>query len=51
MNADAVVIRSARREDVAAIVAMLADDHLGRARALLPIVAAAASASDWCNGR
>ena len=32
MNADAIVIRSARREDVAAIVAMLADDHLGRAR-------------------
>ncbi|WP_426611424.1 GNAT family N-acetyltransferase [Bradyrhizobium sp. McL0616] len=27
-----VTIRPARREDVAAIVAMLADDHLGRAR-------------------
>lgn len=32
MNAQAVPIRPARREDVAAIVAMLADDHLGRAR-------------------
>ena len=32
MNAAAVSIRPARREDVAAIVAMLADDHLGRAR-------------------
>ncbi|MEY9182271.1 ribosomal protein S18 acetylase RimI-like enzyme [Bradyrhizobium sp. USDA 326] len=32
MNAEAVSIRHARREDVAAIVAMLADDHLGRAR-------------------
>ncbi|WP_454651423.1 GNAT family N-acetyltransferase [Bradyrhizobium liaoningense] len=32
MNAEAVSIRLARREDVAAIVAMLADDHLGRAR-------------------
>ncbi|MBH5389021.1 MULTISPECIES: GNAT family N-acetyltransferase [Bradyrhizobium] len=32
MNAEAVSIRPARREDVAAIVAMLADDHLGRAR-------------------
>lgn len=32
MNAQAVSIRPARREDVAAIVAMLADDHLGRAR-------------------
>jgi len=32
MNDEAVCIRSARREDVAAIVAMLADDHLGRAR-------------------
>ncbi len=28
----AITIRAARREDVAAIVAMLADDHLGRAR-------------------
>ncbi|PJG50524.1 GNAT family N-acetyltransferase [Bradyrhizobium forestalis] len=32
MNAEAVFIRPAGREDVAAIVAMLADDHLGRAR-------------------
>lgn len=32
MNAEAATIRPARREDVAAIVAMLADDHLGRAR-------------------
>ncbi|MBH5398485.1 GNAT family N-acetyltransferase [Bradyrhizobium sp. CNPSo 4010] len=32
MNAEAVSIRPARREDVAAIVAMLADDHIGRAR-------------------
>jgi ribosomal protein S18 acetylase RimI-like enzyme len=32
MNAEAVSIRPARREDVAAIVAMLADDHLGRTR-------------------
>jgi ribosomal protein S18 acetylase RimI-like enzyme len=32
MNAEAVSIRPAHREDVAAIVAMLADDHLGRAR-------------------
>jgi ribosomal protein S18 acetylase RimI-like enzyme len=32
MNAEAVSIRPARREDVASIVAMLADDHLGRAR-------------------
>ncbi|WP_448041032.1 GNAT family N-acetyltransferase [Bradyrhizobium liaoningense] len=32
MNAEALSIRPARREDVAAIVAMLADDHLGRAR-------------------
>ena len=32
MNAGTVSIRRARREDVAAIVAMLADDHLGRAR-------------------
>lgn len=32
MNAEAVSIRPARREDVAAIIAMLADDHLGRAR-------------------
>ena len=32
MNAETVSIRRARREDVAAIVAMLADDHLGRAR-------------------
>ncbi|MGJ5178630.1 N-acetyltransferase family protein [Bradyrhizobium oligotrophicum] len=28
----AITIRPARREDVGAIVAMLADDHLGRAR-------------------
>jgi ribosomal protein S18 acetylase RimI-like enzyme len=27
-----IILRSARRDDVAAIVAMLADDHLGRAR-------------------
>ena len=32
MIAEAVSIRPARREDVVAIVAMLADDHLGRAR-------------------
>lgn len=32
MSAESVSIRPARREDVAAIVAMLADDHLGRAR-------------------
>ncbi|MDA9501635.1 GNAT family N-acetyltransferase [Bradyrhizobium sp. CCBAU 11357] len=32
MSAETVSIRPARREDVAAIVAMLADDHLGRAR-------------------
>ena len=32
MNDKSVVIRPARREDVPAIVAMLADDHLGRAR-------------------
>ena len=32
MTANAVSIRPARRDDVAAIVAMLADDHLGRAR-------------------
>jgi ribosomal protein S18 acetylase RimI-like enzyme len=32
MNAKAVSIRRARRDDVAAIVAMLADDHLGRGR-------------------
>ena len=32
MNDKSVTIRLARREDVAAIVAMLADDHLGRAR-------------------
>ena len=32
MNDKSVTIRPARREDVAAIVAMLADDHLGRAR-------------------
>lgn len=32
MNAEAVSIRRARRDDVAVIVAMLADDHLGRAR-------------------
>ena len=32
MNDKSVSIRAARREDVPAIVAMLADDHLGRAR-------------------
>ena len=32
MNTESVSIRPARREDVAAIVAMLADDHLGSAR-------------------
>lgn len=32
MTDKSVSIRLARREDVAAIVAMLADDHLGRAR-------------------
>jgi ribosomal protein S18 acetylase RimI-like enzyme len=32
MNDEPVTIRPARREDVAAIVVMLADDHLGRAR-------------------
>ncbi len=32
MNLAAITIRAARRDDVAAIVAMLADDHLGRAR-------------------
>ena len=32
MNAESVSIRPACREDVAAIVAMLADDHLGSAR-------------------
>ncbi|AHY54496.1 GNAT family N-acetyltransferase [Bradyrhizobium japonicum] len=32
MNEKSVSIRPARRDDVAAIVAMLADDHLGRAR-------------------
>ena len=32
MTADIISIRRARREDVAAIVAMLGDDHLGRAR-------------------
>ena len=32
MNTKSVSIRPGRREDVAAIVAMLADDHLGRAR-------------------
>lgn len=32
MNDKSVSIRPARREDVAAIVAMLADDHLGRGR-------------------
>ena len=32
MNPESVSIRPARREDVAAIVAMLADDHLGSAR-------------------
>ncbi|NUR10621.1 MAG: GNAT family N-acetyltransferase [Bradyrhizobium sp.] len=32
MSAESVSIRHARRDDVPAIVAMLADDHLGRAR-------------------
>jgi ribosomal protein S18 acetylase RimI-like enzyme len=32
MSAKSVSIRPARREDVPAIIAMLADDHLGRAR-------------------
>lgn len=32
MNDNSVSIRPARREDVPAVVAMLADDHLGRAR-------------------
>lgn len=32
MNDISVSIRPARREDVAAMIAMLADDHLGRAR-------------------
>jgi len=32
MNDQSVSIRPARREDVAAMIAMLADDHLGRAR-------------------
>src|SRR5437879_3776082 len=32
MNVAPVSIRPARRDDVAAIVAMLADDHLGRTR-------------------
>jgi ribosomal protein S18 acetylase RimI-like enzyme len=32
MTADIISIRRARRQDVAAIVAMLADDQLGRAR-------------------
>ncbi|MDA9430503.1 GNAT family N-acetyltransferase [Bradyrhizobium sp. CCBAU 51627] len=32
MNVKSVSIRPARREDVPAIVAMLADDHLGRGR-------------------
>lgn len=32
MNHESVSIRPARREDVPAIVAMLADDHLGRTR-------------------
>ncbi|MCK1737435.1 GNAT family N-acetyltransferase [Bradyrhizobium sp. 138] len=32
MSAGSVSIRRARRDDVPAIVAMLADDHLGRAR-------------------
>jgi GNAT superfamily N-acetyltransferase len=31
-EASEIMIRPARRDDVAAIVAMLADDHLGRAR-------------------
>ncbi len=32
MTADSISIRLARRDDVTAIVAMLADDHLGRSR-------------------
>jgi ribosomal protein S18 acetylase RimI-like enzyme len=32
MKASSITIRRARRDDVRAIVAMLADDHLGRAR-------------------
>ena len=32
MNDKSVTIRPARREDVPAMIAMLADDHLGRAR-------------------
>lgn len=32
MGAESISIRRARRDDVPAIVAMLADDHLGRAR-------------------
>jgi len=32
MTASSIVIRRARRDDVKAIVTMLADDHLGRAR-------------------
>jgi ribosomal protein S18 acetylase RimI-like enzyme len=32
MNPESVSIRPARREDVAAVVTMLADDHLGSAR-------------------
>jgi GNAT superfamily N-acetyltransferase len=31
-DASALTIRAARRDDIGAIVAMLADDHLGRAR-------------------
>jgi len=42
MNVESVSIRRARREDVPAIVAMLADDHLGRGRERLedPVPAA-----------
>ena len=32
MTTNAITIRRARRDDVPAIIAMLADDHLGRAR-------------------
>lgn len=32
MGAESISIRRARRDDIPAIVAMLADDHLGRAR-------------------
>ena len=48
MNDAAVLIRRARREDVAAIVAMLADDPLGATRedARVPLPAAYAEAFD-----